>query len=155
MPAASDPSALPVRFRPLGVRIASVVFGVVLVGTVVVIWLALPSEAQEAFSFAQKATVVAMMVAGIAVGHAMARCRVDADDTGLTVVNGYRSHRLAWQQVVSVTLRPGSPWAVLDLNDGTTRSAMGIQGSDGSRAVRQTRQLRALVEAHAAADPLP
>ena len=53
-----------------------------------------------------------------------------------------------------MSLRPGSPWAVLDLNDGTTRSAMGIQGSDGSRAVRQARQLRALVEAHAAADPL-
>jgi hypothetical protein len=87
------------------------------------------------------------------VGHALARCRVDADDEGLTVVNGYRTHRLAWQQVISVTLRPGSPWAVLDLSDGTTRSAMGIQGSDGRLAVLQTRQLKALVAAHAATEP--
>jgi hypothetical protein len=52
-----------------------------------------------------------------------------------------------------VTLRPGNPWALLDLNDGTTRSAMGIQGSDGNRARRQVRQLRALVEAHSASEP--
>ena len=52
-----------------------------------------------------------------------------------------------------MTLRPGNPWAVLDLADGTARSALGIQGSDGPRAVRQTQQLRALIEAHAAVDP--
>ena len=44
-----------------------------------------------------------------------------------------------------MTLRPGSPWAMLDLSDGTTVPAMGIQGSDGGRALRQVRQLRALV----------
>ena len=156
MPAASEPTGLPelpVTFRPLGVRVAAVVFGVVLVATVVAVWLALPSRAQEGFNLAQKATVGAMVLGGFVVGHALARCRVDADAEGLTVVNGYRSHRLAWQQVVAVTLRPGSPWAVLDLTDGTTRSAMGIQGSDGARAVRHTRQLRALVDAHSASEP--
>ena len=76
-------------------------------------------------------------------------------EQGLTVVNGYRTHQFAWGQVVSVTLRPGNPWAVLDLSDGTTRAAMGIQGSDGARARRQTRELRALIEAHAAAEPPP
>lgn len=160
MPAASEQGRdlpalpeLPVRFRPLGVGIAAVAFGVILVVTVVAVWLALPPAAQAGFTFLQKATVVGMMLGAGAIGHALGRCRVDADEEGLTVVNGYRSHRLAWQQVVSVSLRPGSPWAVLDLSDGTNRSAMGIQGSDGARAVRQTRQLRALVEAHAAADP--
>ena len=162
MPAGSEPApgpgrpalpTLPVTFRPMGVRVAAVVFGVILVATVVVVWLALPSRAQEGFNLAQKATVVAMVLAGFVVGHALARCRVEADEQGLSVVNGYRRHRLAWQQVVAVTLRPGSPWAVLDLTDGTTRSAMGIQGSDGARAIRHTRQLRALVEAHAAPEP--
>jgi len=157
MPAASEPPAalpvLPTRFRPLGVRVAAILFGVILVGAVVVIWLALPQEAQAGFNIAQKLTVAAMVLAGLAIGHALARCRVDADDAGLTVVNGYRSYRLTWQEVVRVSLRPGSPWAVLDLADGTTRAAMGIQGSDGNRAVRQARQLRALVEAHSAAEP--
>jgi hypothetical protein len=45
-----------------------------------------------------------------------------------------------------VTLRAGAPWAELDLSDGTTVAAMGIQGSDGTRAERQVQQLRELVE---------
>jgi hypothetical protein len=35
---------------------------------------------------------------------------------------------------------------VLDLADGTTASAMGIQGSDGDRARLAVRQLRALID---------
>jgi Bacterial PH domain len=154
MPVASEPTPpLPVRFRPRGVRVAAVAFGIVLVVSVVAVWLALPAEAQEGFTIAQKFTVVGMVLGAFVVGHALARCRVDATEEGLTVVNGYQTHRLTWPQVVAVTLRPGSPWAVLDLADGTTRSAMGIQGSDGERARRQTRQLRALIDAHAASDP--
>ena len=79
-----------------------------------------------------------LVVIGAGIGHALARCRVDADEQGITLVNGYRTHRLEWNQVVAVTLRPGNPWAVLDLTDGTTRSALGIQGSDGPRAQHQT-----------------
>lgn len=161
MPAGSEPAGpapvpdLPVRFRPLGTRVAAVAFGVVLVVTVVVVWLALPPEVQEAFTLAQRVTVGLMILAAGMVGHALARCRVDAGDDGLTVVNGYRTHRYAWQQVVAVHLRPGSPWAVLDLSDGTSRSAMGIQGSDGARARQQARRLRVLVEAHAGTEPEP
>lgn len=158
MPAGSelgpDAPPLPVRFRPKGVRVATVGFGVVLVVAVVATWLSLPDAAQDGFTIAQKLTVVAMILGAFVVGHAMARCRVDADQDGVTVVNGYRTHRLEWGQVVEVSLRPGMPWAVLDLADGTTRSAMGIQGSDGALARSQARQLRALVAAHAAPDPL-
>ena len=80
-------------------------------------------------------------------GYALARSRLVARDSGLTVVNGYRTRRLEWNEVLAVTLRPGSPWAVLDLADGTTVPAMGIQGSDGPRATAQVRQVRRLVEA--------
>ena len=75
-----------------------------------------------------------------------ARSRVEARLQGLRLVNGYRVHDYEWSQVLSVTLKPGSPWAVMDLSDGTSVSAIGIQGSDGPRAVRQVKQLRALVE---------
>ena len=161
MPAGSEPQrppdvaapSLPARFRPRGVRVAGIAFGVVLVATVVVVWLGLPQEARDGFTFPQRVTVIGMVLGMLAIGHALGRCRVDADEQGLTVVNGYRSQHLAWEQVVGVTLRPGSPWAVLDLSDGTTKSALGIQGSDGALAVRQTRQLRALVDAHAAPEP--
>jgi hypothetical protein len=135
------------------VRVASLGFAVALVATLTAIWLAFPDEVQEQFTPFQKLTVLAMVLGTFVIGHALSRCRVDADERGLTVVNGYRTHRLDWNQIVAVTLRPGNPWALLDLNDGTTRSAMGIQGSDGRLAQRQVRQLRALVEAHAGSEP--
>jgi hypothetical protein len=163
MPAASEPRrpspavpatpSLPLRFRPLGVRVVGTVCGVLLLVTLVGVWFALPDDVQHEFTVPQWVTCVAMVLGALAIGHALARCRVDADESGLTLVNGYRTHRMAWSQVVAVHLRPGNPWATLDLTDGTARSAMGIQGSDGQRAIRQTRQLRALVEAHAAVDP--
>lgn len=159
MPAGSEPSAsqplpgLPVRFRPVGVVVAVVVFAVVLLGTVTVVWLAIPTRMQEGFTLWQRVTLLLILGAVLMLGHGLARCRVDADDTGITVVNGYRTHRFEWGQVVAVRLRPGNPWAVLDLNDGTTCSAVGIQGSDGARARRHARYLHDLVEAHAAPDP--
>ncbi|HET6562646.1 MAG TPA: PH domain-containing protein [Marmoricola sp.] len=160
MPAGSEPPGrsaplpgLPLRMRPMGVRVASIGFAVALLVTLGAIWFAFPDGVREQFTPFQKLTVLGMLLAAFVVGHALSRCRVDADEEGLTVVNGYTTHRLDWNQVVAVTLRPGNPWALLDLSDGTTRSAMGIQGSDGKRAQRQVRQLRALVEAHAGSEP--
>ncbi len=165
MPAASDPAApgpdrpgtpaLPVTFRPLGVRIAAVAFGVMLFGVTATIWLSFPGHVREAFTPFQRLTVLAMGAGVLVVGHALARCRVDAAPEGLLVVNGYRSHRLQWAQVLAVRMLPGNPWVTLDLADGTTLSALGIQGSDGARAQRQVRALRALIEAHAAPEPGP
>ena len=41
---------------------------------------------------------------------------------------------------------PRQPLATLDLADGTTAQALGIQASDGFRATRQVRELRGLVD---------
>jgi hypothetical protein len=68
-----------------------------------------------------------------------------AEADRLVVVNGYKRRELAWAEVVAVHLPPGAPWAVLDLADGTSLPAMGIQGSDGARAKRAVRELRALL----------
>ena len=159
MPAASEPSGaaalpeLPVRFRPLGVRVAAVAFGVLLFGVGAAIWLSFPDDVRAAFTFFQRLTVLAIFGGALVVGHALARCRIDADADGVRVVNGYRSHRLQWAQVVAVRMLPGNPWVSLDLADGTTLSALGIQGSDGARAQRQVRALRALIEASSGSEP--
>jgi hypothetical protein len=145
MPAGSD-LRLPHTFRPFGVRIAIYVAGVLLVLVVVVTWLAFPKDIQEQFTYFQRATVIALGLMFYAGGYALARSRLVARESGLTVVNGYRTRRLEWNEILGVTLRPGSPWAVLDLADGTTVPAMGIQGSDGPRATAQVRRLRRLVE---------
>jgi hypothetical protein len=154
MPADSDASqGLPLRFRPLGVRIAAIVLALVLALVVTVIWLQFPPDVRESFTLFQKLTLLVFALVIAAIGYALARCRVDADEGGLTVVNGYRRHTYDWGQVVAVTMRPGNPWAVLDLSDGTSQPAMGIQGSDGGRAQAQVRRLRALVDAHAGTEP--
>jgi hypothetical protein len=149
MPADSEPlPALPHRFRPLGVRFATYLCGSLLVVVTLVIWFAFPAETRAKFTAVQLATVLSLGLGAAACGYALSRSRVDARDDGLTVVNGYKSRHFEWSQVLAVNLRPGSPWVILDLSDGTTVAAMGIQGSDGLRATRQVKMLRALVEAN-------
>ena len=145
MPAGSD-LTLPQTFRPYGVRIAIYVAGVLLVLVVVVTWLSFPKDIQDQFTYFQRATVIGLGLMFYAGGYALARSRLVAREAGLTVVNGYKTRRLEWNEILAITLRPGSPWAVLDLADGTSVPAMGIQGSDGARAKAQVRQVRALVE---------
>jgi hypothetical protein len=156
MPADSDPHPdrpegpldirLPHTFRPLGVRIAIYSLGTLLAATAVVMWFAFPPHVRAEFTFLQVFTIIALSLMFYAAGYALARSRVVARETGLTVVNGYRSRRFDWNEVLAVTLRQGSPWAVIDLSDGTSVAAMGIQGSDGRRAAVQVAQVRALVE---------
>jgi hypothetical protein len=64
----------------------------------------------------------------------------------LVVVNGFRTRRLDWEQVLAVHLPAGAPWATLDLADGTSVSAMAFQGSDGARASAGVRELRSLID---------
>lgn len=145
MPAGSDPEPLPVTFRPFGVRIAVLVLGVLLVAVCAVIWLAFPQHVRDQFTFLQRLTLIAFGLAAATGGYALARSRVEARAEGLVAVNGYRSHTYSWDQVAGVTLRAGGPWAILELADGSTAAAMGIQGSDGARAVAQVRQLREIM----------
>lgn len=145
MPADSEPKALPVTFRPLGVRIAVLVLGVLLVAVCAVIWLAFPQHVRDQFTLLQRLTLLAFGLAAAAGGYALARSRVEARTEGIVAVNGYRSHAYPWDQLAGVTLRAGGPWAILELADGSTAAAMGIQGSDGARAVAQVRQLREIM----------
>jgi hypothetical protein len=147
MPADSE-LALPHTFRPIGVRLAIYVLGGALALAALVVWFAFPPEIRAEFTVFELLTILALALMFYVAGFALSRSRVVADESGLVVVNGFRSRTLAWNQVLAVTLRASTPWAMLDLSDGTTVSAMGIQASDGARAYRQVRQLRALVEMH-------
>jgi len=140
------PVPLPHTFRPFGVRIAVYLFGGLLFLVTAVIWFTFPQSIRDQFTEFQRGTVIAFGLGFLALGWGLARSRVEARESGLNVVNGYHSRTFEWNEVLAVTLREGSPWAVLDLSDGTTVSAIGIQGSDGARATRQVRELRSLVE---------
>jgi hypothetical protein len=136
---------LPLTFRPLGVRIAINAAGALLLVVALGMWFALPAAVRAQFTVAQILTILALGAMMYVGGFALARSRVVARAEGLTVVNGYKTRRFEWNQVLAVQLRSGSPWAMLDLSDGTSVPAMGIQGSDGPRAVQQVREVRALV----------
>ncbi len=146
MPAASEtPVPLPHTWRPLGPRIAGAVAGVAVLVVTIFLWIGFDQETRDAVTPLQRGTVVLLGLGGLAALYALIRSRVDAEMDRLVVVNGYRRREFEWAQVVGVHLPPGAPWVTLDLADGNTVSAMGIQGSDGARAKSAVRQLRSLV----------
>lgn len=151
MPAASErpgpavPS-LPHTWRPLGVRIAVVGFGLMLFVVCAAAWFGFDDETRAKFNILQRITLVVLGAAFVTIGWALGRARVTARESGLVVVNGFRTRELAWEQVLAVNLGGGAPWATIDLTDGTTMSAMAFQGSDGRRALDGVRELRALVD---------
>lgn len=146
MPAASE---LPRTFRPLGPRIVGIIVVVALFMFSVFIWfVGFTAKTRSEFTAPQIATLVGIGGFIAALMYALVRSRVTATQTGLIVVNGYRKRSFAWAQVVAIRLPSGAPWVTLDLVDGSTCPAMGIQSSDGSHARAQVRQLRALLESH-------
>jgi hypothetical protein len=144
MPADSDVD-LPRTWRPLGVRLAAVIFGGALLVVCIAAWLAFDAETRARFNILQRVTLLGFGLIGFTAFFALVRSRVVAEVDRLVVVNGYRRREYEWAEVIAVHLPPGAPWAVLDLADGTSAPAMGIQGSDGGRAKRAVRELRALI----------
>lgn len=156
MPAGSDDSAgpgrpralssLPHTWRPLGVRFAVIGLGLMLLVVCAAAWFGFDQSVRDRFTLLQRLTL-GVMGAGFATsGWALARARVTAELESLVVVNGFRTRRLAWEEVLAIHLTEGAPWATLDLADGTTISAMAFQGSDGRRARDGVRQVRALID---------
>ena len=149
MPAGSevpDLVQLPHTWRPFGVRVAGVVFGAALLVVCAVAWFSFDDETRARFTVFQRATLVFLGLIAFSAWYALVRSRVVAHEDRLVVVNGYRRREYDWAEVVAVHLPPGAPWVTLDLSDGTTATALGIQGSDGARARTAVRQLRALVD---------
>ncbi|HZE31303.1 MAG TPA: PH domain-containing protein [Actinoallomurus sp.] len=132
-----------VTWRPGRARIIPYVLAVVVVAGMVVIAVGMPSN--WALGDRIGLVVIGLIVAGIL--HMLARSRVIADDRGVTLVNALRTHEYEWAEILGVTMAEGAPWPTLDLADGSTAPAMGIQASDGDRAHRAVAELAAMVHA--------
>jgi hypothetical protein len=118
---------------------------VVIVLAVGFLWAMLPGEVQDDFSSFQRITLLGFFVAVIAVLYGLFRTSARATEAGLVVVNGYRRHDLEWGQIVRLSLTPNRPWALMDLDDGTTLAVMAIQSADGARATRSAKELAAVI----------
>ncbi len=156
MPAASEPARgdgtrpgvppLPQTWRPLGVRIAVIGVGLMLAVVCAAAWFGFDQSVRDRFTGLQIATLFVMGAGLASCGWALARARVTATTDELVVVNGFRTRRLAWEEVIAIHLIEGAPWATLDLADGTTISAMAFQGSDGRSARDGVRTVRSLID---------
>ncbi|MCX4760564.1 PH domain-containing protein [Streptomyces sp. NBC_01275] len=140
---------LPVTFRPGRTRAVLLTAGVVIFLVIAAVALLLEQLGPgERLSFIVTGALIFWVLA------LLARVRVVADDSGVTVVNIASKRRLAWAEILRVNLRPGDPWVFLDLSDGTSLPALGIQpGIAKQRAIADARTLRALAEARSTADP--
>ena len=147
----SELPTLPVTFRPGSTRavLLSAAVAILVVITAVAMLLKQLSPA-ERLSF----VVTALLLDAVLL--LLARPKVVADESGVTVVNLTNKRRLEWAEILQVTLRPGDPWVFLNLSDGTSLPALGIQpGIARQRAIADARALRALVEARSTADGEP
>ncbi|MDT9685952.1 PH domain-containing protein [Streptomyces sp. TRM76323] len=138
----SEVPALPVTFRPRRTRAVLLATGAVMFAVITVVALVLERlHPGERMSF----VLTAALFYGVLI--LLSRPKVVADEDGVTVVNLTRSRRLAWPEILRVNLRVGDPWVFLDLSDGTSLPALGIQPGIGkAQAIRDARALRALAE---------
>ncbi|MER6156579.1 PH domain-containing protein [Streptomyces sp. NPDC001868] len=141
--------ALPVTFRPGRTRAVLLTAAGAIFVVITVVALLLPTLGPgERLSF----VFTAAMLAGVL--WMLSRPKVVADESGVTVVNITARRQLGWAEIVQVNLRVGDPWVFLDLTDGTSLPALGIQpGIAKQRAIEDARTLRALVEARSVAEP--
>ncbi|GGS67681.1 PH domain-containing protein [Streptomyces violaceus] len=144
----SDLPTLPVTFRPGSTRavLLTAAVAILIVITAVAMLLKQLSPA-ERLSF----VITALLLDAVLL--LLARPKVVADESGVTVVNLTNKRRLEWAEILQVTLRPGDPWVFLNLSDGTSLPVLGIQpGIARQRAIADARALRALAEARSVAD---
>jgi hypothetical protein len=145
----SELPTLPVTFRPGRTRAVLLTAGIAIFVVITAVALLLEKLGPgERLSFILTG---ALMFGVLAM---LARVKVVADESGVTVVNIAGRRRLEWAEILRVNLRPGDPWVFLDLSDGTSLPALGIQpGIAKQRAIADARALRALAEARAIRDP--
>ncbi|MFD9544548.1 PH domain-containing protein [Streptomyces sp. NPDC060022] len=136
--------ALPVTFRPTLTRVVLLTVGVAMFVVITVVALIL-----EHLSPGERTSFVFVALLFLGVLALLSRPKIVADEAGIRVVNITRTRRLAWAEILRVNLRAGDPWVFLDLSDGTSMPALGIQpGIAKKQAIRDARTLRALVEFH-------
>ncbi|PRH76050.1 hypothetical protein C6N75_27660 [Streptomyces solincola] len=137
-------TALPAVFRPTRTRAVLLTAGAAMFAVITLIALTL-----EKLGPGERASFILVAALFLGVLVLLSRPKVVADDTGVTVVNLVHTRRLAWAEILRVNLREGDPWVFLDLSDGTSLPALGIQPGIGRRqAIRDATALRALAESH-------
>lgn len=131
-------------YYPRVTTLTAIGLSVVLLVAAWVGWQALPPDIQEMFSGVQLGTLVlfVLVMLGIMLGIGLSHVR--ADEAGLLIRNGLRTHRIEWQQIEGFRFTAHDPWAyVLFADDPGSRPLMAVQRVDGARARRFVDELTA------------
>jgi hypothetical protein len=144
----SDLPVLPVTFRPGRTRAVLLAGGVAIFVVITTVAMLL-----EQLGPGERLSLIITGALLFGVLAMIARVKVVADESGVTVVNIVSKRHLEWTEILHVNLRPGDPWVFLNLSDGTSLPALGIQpGIAKERAIADARTLRALAEARSTRD---
>lgn len=119
-------------FRPVGPRMVAYGASAVLIVLTVVIGVSLP--AAIAFTAAELVTLTLVLGAALAGLHGVARSYVEATDSGLNILNGYRLRHVDWADMKGIAMNAGAPWPTLVTKDDERVSLFAIQGTDGPAA---------------------
>ncbi|MGH8891791.1 MAG: PH domain-containing protein [Actinomycetes bacterium] len=114
---------------------------VVLVGIAIL----LPSRGPNPWGTGSRVSVVVFALVCAWFLHRLASVRVVTDAEGVTVVNILTRRRLEWAEVVGVRLSRDDAWMMLDVSDGSSLAAMGVQRSEGALAQEQVRTFARMV----------
>jgi hypothetical protein len=135
---------LPRTWRPRSARVGLGLLAALTIATMVVLAVILPVD----WTVIDRIGVILFGCVCALGMWFLARGRITATEEGLRVVNIVRTWVLTWQEIVDVRMPEGEPWPTLDLADGTSIVAMGIQRSDGPRAETELADLRELIRAY-------
>lgn len=135
---------------PRGMRIVGAIFSAALIVMVIIGWVMLPAELKALFTPFQLITLLGVLVVIVGLIGVVAMSVVRADADGISFRNALRTHSFGWHEVDRIVFRPGDPWPALLINAGDPEQEgrryylLGIQGSDGARAVDAVTALRRL-----------
>ena len=139
-------------WRPKVVILTALLFTVIFVVGCFLGWFGLPPEIRERFTAFQLGTLFVILAMMEVTMWLLAGSSVRSDADGLSIRNGWSRHRLGWDQIRRVRLRPGEPWATAELvepgdsqgrTDREPRTVMlfGLQGSEGDSARAAVREI--------------
>ncbi|NYE48656.1 hypothetical protein HDA32_003776 [Spinactinospora alkalitolerans] len=132
---------LPVTWRPRNMRVVAYGLAALSLVTMAVLAVIMPPE----WGLQDRVLLFLFGVLCVGVLHLLARPRVAATEEGVTVVNCIRTHVLVWPEIIDVRMPVGEPWPTIDLADGSTLAAMGIQSNDGALAERNLARFQVLL----------
>jgi hypothetical protein len=142
-------------FHPRILALMAGVMGLSLLAVFGVIWIRLPADARDSFSWFQRLTLIAFFGAVFWILYRMTTLRVTAYADGLRVRNVFKSYTLTWAEISGLRFRPGDAWLQLFDADGNRIGILAVQAAEGARASRAAKELAAVARDHGAGAKRP